>query len=195
MNNIFKHARSFLRSLRNGHYEVGPNGILFPRDHLLMHGEMGLRNITAGEDWVDNHNLVTVQGVNHFFETTLRGGSAFGTWYFAPYAANVTPVNTLTAANFAGTMTEFTNYTEGTRQACTFGAASGGVTSNSAAVATITIGAGGQTTLYGMGIASASAKSSTAGVMLSVSALAVGRTGIAQGDEYGMRYTLTGTST
>lgn len=195
MSDIRKHAREFLRAIRNKRVEQTPEGVLFSDQHLFLRGELGIRNITIDEPWEYNHNLVTVQGVNYFFESALRGGTGYSHYYFVPYAANTAPVNTLTAANFNSSQTEFTNYTEGARQECVFGAASAGATNNTATAATITIGSSGQTAIYGFGIASASAKSAATGIMLACAALAAGRTGLQAADQYGLKYALSGSST
>lgn len=190
MKDILRHSREFLRSLRNKHYDRNDRGdLILPDQKIVFAGSVGIRNITAGEDWVENRNMVVLQGINYLLTTGLTSS-----WYFAPYAANVAPVNTLTAANFASTQTEFTNYVETSRRQCTL-VTTGSTATNAASPATLTIGAGGQTSAYGVGVASAPAKSATTGTLLACAAFAVGRTGLQSTDEYGLRYTLTGTST
>lgn len=190
MKDILRHSREFLRSLRNNHYEHNDRGdLILPDQKIAFAGSIGIRNITAGEDWVENRNKVVLQGINQLLTAGLAGS-----WYFAPYAVNIAPVDTLTAANFANTQTEFTNYSETTRQPCTL-VTTGSTSTNSAAPATITIAGGAQTSIYGVGVISSSAKSAQTGVLLAAAALAVGRTGLQATDEYGLRYTLTGSST
>lgn len=161
------------RAVANGHYEATPEGILFPRQRLHMGGFM----LTQVEDgplraapnvWVQEGRLSML---DVFFGSTAKHAG----FYLAPFSANVTPAETLTAATFPGTMTEFTNYTEATRPTWNL---SGAVASVVAGVPQIknldesrnplTFGAGGGT-VFGLGLTTAAAKSATTGKLVSVS--------------------------
>lgn len=179
------------------------------RSHFYPHGEFGfnVRNpdgidVTAlllgtpdDEGYVWTPNRVVNQGLNHFLNVGLRGENVISTWYMAPFAANVTPAANLTAATFASTTTEFTNYDESTRQTWTSDAASTAQTlANAAAPALFTIGADSQTTIYGAGLISAQAKEATSGVLVAAGRLPTALTGLAEGYEVRLRYRINGTS-
>lgn len=112
-------------------------------------------------------NRVVDQGINYVLNAALRGENVLSAFYIAPFAANVTPAAGLTAANFASTMTEFTNYTQPARpQWVTDGASTALVLENAAAPALFTIAGGAQTTIWGAGLLAGSPKSSTTGPLI-----------------------------
>lgn len=197
MKDILKHAREFLRSIRNGRYEYGDNELILTDQHVAFSGLAGMRNITAGEDWVDNKNMVMVQGINYLLTTGLNSGTAKATWYFAPYVTNSAPVNTTTAATFVAAMDEFTSYNGANRALCNFDDAASRVITSAANAVSITINADGETQVAGLGIISSLGKASGGGadILLAIAPLTAVRTGMQVGDEYGLRYTLTGSST
>lgn len=146
-----------------------------------------------GYAWAKNR--VVDQGINYILNAALRGEGTISTYYIAPFAANVTPAANLTAATFASTTTEFTNYTESTRQEwVTDGAATALSLVNNAAPAVFTVDDGVQTTIYGGGLLSNSGKSSTAGALVAAGRLANGLTGLQEGFEVRLRYRITGSS-
>lgn len=150
--------------------------------------------ITPGFVWTPNR--VVDQGLNYILNAAFVAGTSLpGGWYIAPFAANVTPAANTTAANFASTLTEFTNYTEANRPVWTpDGASTAMELINAAAPALFTVGAGPQTTLYGAGLISASAKSSTSGLLAAAGKLNNGLTGLAEGYEVRLKYRLRAAS-
>lgn len=141
------------------------------------------------------HNRVVDQGLNYILNAAMRGEGTISTWYVAPFAANVTPAANTTAQNFTSTLTEFTNYTEPNRVTWTTDGASTALeVVNDAAPALFTIGAGGQTTIYGAGLISAQAKSSTSGTLAAAGKLTTGLTGLAAGFEVRLKYRLKASS-
>lgn len=197
MKDILKHARDFLRSIRNGHYEYGDKELILPDQKIAFSGLAGMRNITAGEDWVDSKNMVMKQGINYLLTTALNSGAAKANWYFAPYVTNSAPVNTTTAATFVAAMDEFTSYDGSDRALCNFDDATERVITSAANAVSITINIDGETQCAGLGIISSLGKSSGGGsdILLAIAPLSAVRTGMQAGDEYGLRYTLTGSST
>ncbi|MEO8391223.1 hypothetical protein [Polaromonas sp.] len=111
------------------------------------------------------HNLMPVQGLDHMVGVTLKGSAQLTSWYVGIYQGNYTPVGADTAATFPASATECTNYTAGTRPALTLGAVAAGSVDNGASRAEFVMSA--NRTLYGGFVASAAAKGSTAGVLLS----------------------------
>lgn len=162
-------------------------------DRLRWSGQFGF-SINGGE-YIWTPNRVVDQGLNYFLNAGLRAEGAQANWYVAPFAANVTPAASLTAATFASTLTEFTNYAEANRvQWVSDGAASSLVIENNSAPALFTIGNGVQTTIYGAGLLSSSPKSSTAGVLVAAAKLPTGLTGLADGFEVRLKYRITAAS-
>lgn len=149
--------------------------------------------LTPGFVWTPNR--VVDQGLNYLLNAAFRGEGVISQWYIAPFAANVTPAANTTAANFASTLTEFTNYTEANRPAWVTDAAAATLELiNDAAPSLFTIGSGGQTTIYGAGLLSQAAKSSTAGVCAAAGKLPTGLTGLAAGFEVRLKYRLRASS-
>lgn len=154
------------------------------------HGKL----VTPGYVWT--HNRVVDQGLNYLLNAAFFSGSpVMANWYIAPFAANVTPAANTTAANFASTLTEFTNYTEANRPIWTPDAASTAMELiNNAAPALFTIGSGPQVAIYGGGLLSASAKGSTSGTCAAAGKLANPLTGLAEGFEVRLKYRLRASS-
>lgn len=157
---------------------------------MIAFGSFEVENLTRGGVSVA-HNLVSSQGLNHILDVVLGSTSPESTWYLAPFAGNATPASGWTAANFDSNATEFTNYTEAVRQTYSPAAASGGVITNAASQAEITIGSGAQDTIYGVGLISASGKEATTGVLLAAARLSSARTGLLEDDVIALRYQLT----
>lgn len=149
--------------------------------------------LTPGFIWTPNR--VVDQGLNYILNAALRGEGVVTNWYIAPFAADVTPAANTTAANFASTLTEFTNYTQPNRAPWTTdGSATALELINDASPSLFTIGSGGQTTIYGGGLLSASAKSSTSGTLLAAGKLTSALTGLAAGFEVRLKYRIRATS-
>lgn len=151
--------------------------------------------VNGGEFGPWERNRVVDQGLNYILNAALRGESVLSSFYIAPFVTNATPAANLTAATFAATLTEFTNYTETARQQwVTDASASALVLENANAPALITIGSGAQTTIWGAGLLSASPKSSTSGVLVAAQKRTAALT-VEEGFEIRIKYRILGSST
>lgn len=112
------------------------------------------------------HNLVPIEGLNHFAGVALKGVAQVGTWYIGLYEGNYTPQLSDTAATLPAAATEVTAYDEATREALVLGTVSGGAVNNSASPAEFTASA--TKTIRGGFISSAGGKGATTGVLASV---------------------------
>lgn len=186
-------ANELRRALRNGHFEPTDDGRIHFNQLKILAAGVFEHNLNHGP-WAVDRNLLVTEGLNYLLDSALRAQTQLSAWYVAPFAANVTPVAGLTAATFASTQTEFTNYTAAARQAWTLVAAASGVLTNAAAPAYFTVDDGVQTAIYGFGLLSASAKSSTSGKLVAAAKLATARTGLVEDDVIGARYSITLTS-
>lgn len=137
------------------------------------------------------HNIIVTEGLNYMLDVALGGATQYATFYVAPFSGNVTPVNTWTAANFTANSTENTGYSSATRVAFVDAAASGGSMTNSASKAEFTFNA--TATVYGAGLLSSSAKSSTAGVLYAAVRFATSKN-VVSTDVINVGYTVTLTS-
>jgi hypothetical protein len=159
-------------------------------DKTLAKGVYIIDHVRNGEiihsQTVDN--LVVDQGLSHLLDVTFNGATQITAWYLGLYEANYTPQADDTAANISSRSTESTAYTEGTRPTFTTVAASGNAVTNAASRATFTINA--TKTMYGIFLASNSAKQSTSGTLISV-ALFTNARSVISGDELVVTYTLT----
>ena len=133
-------------------------------------------------------NRVVDQGLTHMLDVTFNGGAQITAWYLGIYEANYTPAADDTAANIAGRCTESTAYDETTREVLTIAAPAGNAITNSANRAVFTMNA--TKTIYGCILASASAKQSALGTLMSTTLFTNARAVIA-GDELLVTYTLT----
>lgn len=192
--NKSKLQRELGRAIANSHFEFTDSGVAFPESGLRMGGVFDIAVNDEAPEYF--HNTMSLEFLNSAFQQLFRGASILGSYYLAPFAGNVTPTVDWTASGFASTATEFTNYDEATRQAWTVADAvtDGGADevsiTNAASKAQFTIASGGQTTIWGAAVLSASAKSSTAGVLVAAAKAASARTGLVDGDLISIGYTL-----
>lgn len=155
----------------------------------------GVRQDAEGFAW--EKNRVVDQGLNYMLNAAFRGEGVVSSYYIAPFAGNVTPTAGLTAANFASTMTEFTNYTEANRQAWVTDAAAAALELiNGDAPALITVGSAtgtNNTTIWGAGLIASSGKSATGGSLVACQKRAAALT-VEEGFELRIKYKLAASS-
>jgi hypothetical protein len=138
------------------------------------------------DSWEVKNNVPT-EGLNYILNTAANAGTPASAWYLGIYQGNYTPVATDTAALFPTNATECTSYSETARQVCSFAGSTAASVTNSASPAQFTFNA--TNTVYGSFVASASAKSSTGGVLLSAALFPASKT-LATGDILKVTYTL-----
>lgn len=187
-----KHAAEFARAIRNRHVEVGDHGgLYFAKQRASLFGNFEIQRNGGPFEVMDN--LVVLEGRNYLLMAGIRGSVAgIGTWYIVPFVNNTAIADNLTAATFNSSQAEFTNYSETNRQAwVTVDPTATSVLTNAASVATITIGSGGQTAVYGAGILSGQAKGSSTAPLLAAALATTPKTGLELGETLGFRYALT----
>lgn len=182
------------RALRGHTYEVVEGGrVLIPNAKVYVGGVFE-HNVNGLDACVDP-NLMVSEGLINLLVVQFRNHAQNTAYYLAPFAGNVAPVGTLTAANFASTQTEFTNYSEATRPQWTPPGADPVTPAidNSASPGVCTINAAAQT-VWGFGlIAGASAKSATTGVLIAATQFAAARSNLNSGDKLNVTYSITAT--
>jgi len=112
-----------------------------------------LIGITSG------HNIIPTAGLNRINDVMLHGTTQITTWYCTLVETNTTPAAGMTYA--VPSYTECTAYDEATRPEYVEGAASAGVTTNSANKAAFTMNA--TKTLYGASLVGGGTAPSTKG--------------------------------
>lgn len=187
---IAKYAREIRRALANYKYEKTPEGIFLCESRATIGGHFGVSVNGAPMEWT--HNLIVNEGLNYLLDVGLHNQAVLATWYIAPFAGNVTPAASWTAANFTANSTEFTNYDESARVEFNEGTVANQSVTNSANKARFTISTGGGT-VYGAGLLSASAKSATSGKLFAATRFSSSRTLLAT-DLLDLAYTLSLTS-
>lgn len=149
----------------------------------------GIKQDRDGFAWEPNR--VVDQGLNYMLNAALRGEGVVSAYFLAPFAGNVTPAAGLTAATFASTMTEFTNYTETNRQPWTTDAAATALELiNDASPALITIGSAtgtSNTTIWGCSLIASQGKSATGGPLIAAQKRAAALA-VEEGFELRMKY-------
>lgn len=196
MSILQSHPGEVARALRNHHYELADGGILLPESKTFFGGALQVRDYRNGstQRQAIDSNRMLLEGLTHILNTTLvpAGGYAQITnWYFAPYSNDYTPTNDLTAATFAATAGEFTNYTSATRLALTIATAATTPVAGSTSDSLLIFNAGGPFNIYGAGVFSASAKSATVGKGLAAIRLAAPMIGMPGGSKLGFSYQLS----
>lgn len=186
-------SREVIQRLRNKKYERVDNGTIFvPKTKLMICGMF--RHDVNGLDIRFDPNLVVDEGLNRILDVSYNDGTQITAWNIGLFTGSSAPASNWTGANITANSTEFTNYTQTTRQAWTSnGAAAAGVVSNSSTTAQFTANTGGGV-VWGAFLAQASAKSAVTGVLNSASKFAGSRTLLA-GDNLNISYSMTLTST
>jgi len=139
-------------------------------------------------------NLVVNVGLQDMNDKYFSGSSYTAAWYIGLYgaAASNNPAASDTAASHAG-WTEITPYSNATRPACTFGAATAAdpsVITNSGSPAAFNIN--GTATVGGAFLISNSTKGGTTGILFSASDFAApGDRVVASGDTLNVTYTFS----
>lgn len=180
------------RALRTHKYERSTGGILLPAAQMLIGGVFGCRvddgPLQAG------HNTIANEFIDLLLNVVLGNASAPSAWYIAPFTSSTAPTNALTGATFTATQTEYTAYTESTRQQWVKDAASTAeVMQNANAPAVFTIGTGGAT-ITGAGMLSASAKSATSNTLAAAGLFSAANT-LGAGSKLTVEYGISGTAT
>ena len=145
--------------------------------------------------WEDeNHNLVVNSGLQYMCGTALTSTAQITTWFIGLYGAGATnsPAASDTMLTHP-TWTEVTTYSNATRPACTFAAATlanPSVATNTSSPAAFTIN--GTTTVGGAILTSDSTKGGTTGVLFSAADFsAPGDRSVVNGDTLNITYTLS----
>lgn len=132
------------------------------------------------------HNLVTTVGKNDLLDKYLSGSSYTAAWYLGLVNGSSSPTYDAadTMSSHAG-WTEITAYSEATRPAPSFNAASGGSKSSSATAFSIS----GTATVAGAFLTSNSTKSGTSGILYSAGNFSGGSRSVVSGDTLNVTYT------
>lgn len=180
------------RAMRSNRYELAGDGrILLPAADLFIGGS-ALVDVN-GQDACLVPNLFSTEGLIYVLNAAFKQAAQAPAFYLAPFAGDVDPDATLTAANFAARMTEFTAYNEATRPAWSVAAASGTADiGNAASPAAFTINADGST-IWGFALLTGSVKQAVTGTLASCFKLDTARDNLKAGDVVNVQYTITGT--
>lgn len=193
LNALVKHRAEFLRALRSHKYEVADSGLLFPAARISIAGHF--ETAVNGADHQVDPNIVTTEGLQYIVGAALAGVAALSAFYLAPFAGNVTPTSSLTAATFSTTTTEFISYTVANRVQWVYAAPVAGSISNSASLASFIMAVGvSNATLYGAGLLSSNVQNGTTGTSIAATRFATARTGLNAGDTLTIQYTLSTSS-
>lgn len=140
--------------------------------------------------WVEYSENITVdEGLNNNLSVYFKSGSASANWYIGLIGSNSTPLAGWDAAGIGVDFTEYTNYSEATRETWVCGDVSGKSLDNSASPAEYNIsGAGG--TIYGAFVINENTKEGTTGIMWCASLLAVSKA-VTLGDIVRIQYTIS----
>lgn len=161
-------------------------------EEMQLHGTYHVEcwNPDGSLAWADDiENLVPTAGKNFALDTLLAGSAYTATMYMGLVDGSVAPTFAAgdTASSHAG-WTENQNYSNGTRPAPSFAAASAGVKATSAALS-FTANASG--IISGCFIATSNVKGGTAGVLMSCGAFAGGNQAVTNGSIVNVSYSLS----
>lgn len=187
---LMRYRTEVSRALANHHYEIASHGVLFPRSGLFIGGAFVTR--LNGEDERIDANVVLYDGIDDILKVYFKQSAQRTAFYVAPFSNAVDPPPDLKAAQFPATMGEFTHYTEATRPVWTAGDVASQSVGNAAAPARFTSDATGGN-VWGAALTTASAKSSTSGLMVCCARFGAVRALQNAGDKLDIEYTFVGT--
>lgn len=168
-----------------------------PSEQVRAHGSFKIecRDAKGNIKWTaEKHNLVVNVGLKDMNDKYFTGSAYTATWYLGLYGAGAssTPAAGDTAASHAG-WTENTTYSNATRPAATFAAATTAdpsVITNSASPAVFNIN--GTTTVGGAFLISNNTKGGTTGILFSAADFAApGDRSVISGDTVTATYTFS----
>ena len=176
---MFKHAREFLRYLRNHQWERAENGgILLPKAGVRFNNYY--EHDINGQDMQRDYNLLTTEGMTYLLDVGSDTGSQPATRFLSIYGGNYTPTTALTAASYPATASEIPSGTEGysevTRPAWTIANPASASATNVASKAAFTIVTASSLTIYGAALCSESAKGAVTGNCASATKFTAART-------------------
>ena len=159
-------TRELKDALSKGRFHKTPDGVIFPDSKILAQGVF--RYNIRGQEEESSNNLVVNEGLDYLLGAAISGTSTISNWYIAVFSGDVAVQAAWTAATFAATATEFTDYDSATRPSWDKGAvASGGVDSFSSKAAFVSSVDGA--VLRGAALISASTKGATTGTLIAAS--------------------------
>jgi hypothetical protein len=182
------HRAELSRALRNHHFERTDDGrLLFPRAGLVAAG--AFRTWVNGADEQIDSNILVLTGLDDILKVYFAQSAQRTAFYIAPFSGNVAPVNTLDAATFPATQTEFINYTEATRPVWAKDAEATQNIANATTPARFTADTGGGT-VWGAAMTTASAKSAITGLLVCCAQFAASRV-LQATDKLDIEYAIT----
>lgn len=190
---VIKHAREFLRYMRNFQYERTDTGISFPRANLSISGVY--THWVNDEDPVEDTNLIVDQGLIYLLNVGSAGGTQISSWYLAPFNGGSAVGASWTAANFTSNAQEITSGSEGYSEANRVlwdpdsVDVAGTYIENLTTPGSFTIVTASTLTVTGAGLLSANGKGATTGTLLSATRFAAART-LNDTDVFNVRYRL-----
>jgi hypothetical protein len=190
-----KHAGEFLRALRNKKYERSEQGIYFPHAKGFAAGTY-IHDVN-GLDERQDANILTDEGLVYLLSVGLNNGTKAATWYLSLYAANYTPLSSLTAASYPATASEITSttegYTEATRPVWTPTAPTTPLIDNVASKAAFTIATASSLAVNGAALHSIATRGGVTGTLISATKFSATRT-LYDTDVFNLGYRLQLTS-
>lgn len=176
--------------VRADRFDITDDGIYFPRQSVLAHGEYFDRVNRVGE-WTRHPNRIVTEGLAFLLNVALGSTAKPGGLYLALFSGATAPAANWTASSFAAVASEIVSMTEGytasARPVWTPVNASTGSIDNMAAVASLTMATATQLNVTGAAMLTSSARGGAAGTLISASQYAAPRT-FQAGDVYELGY-------
>lgn len=182
------HQKDITQFVKNGDFEVTPEGLLIHRA-IMARGKY--THSVNGQDVQVDHNLIPAEGIAYILDSALGATAKINAWYLTVFSGNVNPAANWTAANFATQASEITSTTEGfsnvTRPVWTPGSATAGVIGNLASKAVFDIVCTTSVNIAGAALLSSNVRGGTNGVLASASRFATVRQ-VYSGDAFELGY-------
>lgn len=184
--------KELVQAVHNENFDVTPEGIYFPMQGIMAHGEYFDR-INGGE-WMRTPNLVVNEGIAHILNVALGAKAKAAGYYLALFSGSSAPAANWTAANFASVSGEIVSLTEGytnaTRPQWNPTDTNSNSIENLAAVASVTIATTSQLNVTGAALLTNATRGGSTGTLISATKYAAART-FQNNDVYELSYRLS----
>ena len=184
--------QTILKAIERGDFQSGDDGLLFPRQGVLVTGEYFLRQ--NGGEWEVVKNLVTTEGLAHLLNVALGSTAKPAGYYLALFNGAASPAANWTASSFAAAAGEVVSMTEGytaaTRPVWTPANTATGSIDNMASVASLTMATASSLNVTGSAMLTNNVRGGTTGVLISASRYPVART-FQAGDTFDIGYRIS----
>ncbi len=187
-----KLRKELATAIENEVYDVTEQGIYFPNQGVMAHGQYFDR--VNGGEWSASKNLVVTEGLAHILNVAMGSTPKPTAYYLALFSGATAPAPNWTGANSASVASEIVSTTEGytnaTRPEWKETNTTGNSIDNMTAAASVTIATASTLNVTGAALLTNATRGATTGTLVSATKYAAARV-FQNNDVYDIGYRLS----